>query len=144
MLSQFSYPIICTDKYVQTVNFYEDHFDFAPEFELKDFVILKRKDYEDCYIAIISSDNQILPEKYMKTVSGMILNYPTKDVRATYQQMYWEGLNIISEPVETPCLRKHFFVEDPNGILIDVATDIKTNANGIIDEIRELCSESVA
>ena len=78
------------------------------------------------------------------TVSGMILNYPTKDVRATYQQMYWEGLNIISEPVEAPCLRKHFFVEDPNGILIDVATDIKTNANRTIDEIRELCSESVA
>jgi len=144
MLSQFSYPIICTDKYVQTVNFYEDHFDFAPEFELKDFVILRRKDYEECYIAIISSDNQILPKKYRKPVSGMILNYPTKDVRATYQQMYWEGLNIVSEPAEAPCLRKHFFVEDPNGILIDVATDIKAPPNGIIDEIRELCSESVA
>lgn len=144
MLSQFSYPIICTDKYVQTVNFYEDHFDFAPEFELKDFVILKRKDYDDCYIAIISSDNETIPKQYRKAVSGMILNYPVRDVRASYQQLYWEGLNIVSEPADAPCLRKHFFVEDPNGILIDIAEDIKSTNLGIIDEIKELCSESAA
>lgn len=144
MLSQFSYPIICTDKYVQTVNFYEDYFDFSPEFEMKDFVILKRNDYEDSYIAIISSDNETLPKKYRKTVTGMILNYPVKDVRASYQQMYWEGLNIVSEPSEAPCLRKHYFVEDPNGILIDIAMDVKTKKFAAVDSINELCTENVA
>tara|TARA_B100000780_G_scaffold242657_1_gene185540 strand:- start:139 stop:615 length:477 start_codon:yes stop_codon:yes gene_type:complete len=127
MLSNFSYPVICTRNYAQTVNFYEDHFGFAPEFEMPDFSILKRSDSENDYIAIIDENHEVIPKQYHRSIKGMILHFPVKDVNVAYQQFYWEGLNIITEPGQSPNIGlKHFFVEDPNGILISVAEALDT------------------
>lgn len=140
MLAQFYYPIICTDHYVKTVNFYEDHFDFAPDFELSGFIIMKHRTEEHMYLAIIDKNHNAIPKQYKKPVSGMILNYPVKDVRAAYQQYYWEGLNIISEPESASCARRHFFIEDPNGILIDIAEHAPNGKKGNVkDQITALC-----
>lgn len=134
MFSQIFYPIICTENYVKTVNFYEDHFEFIPEFELSGFTILNHKHNENMYLAIMDRTHDAIPEQYKKTVSGMILNYPVKDVNAAYQQYYWEGLNIVSEPAVAPCARKHFFIEDPNGILIDIAQHVEMKNITCLDE----------
>lgn len=126
MLSQFLYPIICTENYVQTVNFYEDHFDFIPEFELPGYVILKRKEHDNNYLAIIDKNHENIPEQYRKTATGMILNYPVKSANIAYQQFYWEGLHIVSEPRSDAGYPKsrYFYIEDPNGMLINVAEEI--------------------
>ena len=124
MLSQFSYPIICTENFKQTVAFYEDHFDFVSAFELDGFVILQRQNWPDMYLAIIDSHNKAIPEAYQRPTSGMILNFPVDDAKSTYDRLYWEGLNLVTEPQNALCGRKHFFVEDPSGILIDVAENI--------------------
>ena len=144
MLSQFSYPIICSEKYIKTVNFYEDHFEFVPEFEEANFVILKRKDRDDIYLAIIDTNHKGIPDRYRKSVSGMILNYPVKDTRAAYQQYYWEGLNIVSEPEVSSCARKHFFVEDPNGILIDIAEDVEIEKTNILETLSNIRQQRVS
>ncbi|MFP4314377.1 MAG: VOC family protein, partial [Alphaproteobacteria bacterium] len=129
------YPIICTENYAKTVNFYEDHFDFSAAFEMNGFTVLQHKTNKTMYLAILDRNHNSIPEQYKKPVSGMILNFPVKDVRITYQQLYWEGLNIITEPEVTPCARKHFFVEDPNGILIDVTQDVQYIQNPDMDNI---------
>ena len=139
MLSQFSYPIVCTEKFEQTVAFYEDHFGYAPAFEMDGFVILKRKDWSDMYLAIIDSSHKAIPEAYRRSVNGMILNMPVANVDAAYQEVYWEGLNIISEPEVAICGRNHFFVEDPNGILIDVAENLDIDELPSGEKLKELC-----
>ncbi len=139
MLSQFSYPIICSDKFEQTVAFYEDHFEFAPSLEMEGFVILGRADWPDMYLAIMDFTHSTIPEKYRKPVSGMILNYPTKDVKALYVKLYEDGLDLITEPSHAKCGRKHFFVEDPNGILIDVAEDVALAEVMSPEEFKDLC-----
>ena len=140
MLSHFSYPIVCTEKFVQTVAFYEDYFGYSPAFEMEGFVILKREDWDEMYLAVIDSTHEAIPEQYQRAVSGMILNMPVKDVGAAYQELYWEGLNIVSEPEAVLCGRKHFFVEDPNGILIDIAENVAIET--VIDnseQMKDLC-----
>lgn len=47
MLSQFMYPIICSEKFSQTVAFYEDHFDYHVAMEMEGFVIMQRADWND-------------------------------------------------------------------------------------------------
>jgi|GEM_PF-397233 len=140
MLSNFSYPIICTDDYVQTVNFYEDHFDFTPEFELPQFSILKRQGCNNSFIAIVDKNHSSIPGPYRAQTKGMILHLPVSSVDSAYQQFYWEGLNIVSEPAVAPNIGvKHFYVEDPNGTLLCVAEAIdygNLDAFSIIDELR--------
>jgi catechol 2,3-dioxygenase-like lactoylglutathione lyase family enzyme len=125
MLSEFSYPIICTKKFKQTVNFYEDYFNYAPELEMPCFVVLKRQDWDNCYLAVIDANHHAIPEPYRRPVSGMLLNYPVKDVEKAYDRFYLEGLNVVSEPITSLCSKKHFFIEDPNGILIDIGENVK-------------------
>lgn len=126
MLSNFTYPVLCTKKYAQTVNYFEDHFDYAPEFELPNFSILKRKGHDNNYIAIIDDNHEQIPEEFRGSTKGVILTYPVDNINTTYQQLYWEGLNILSEPVEAICKEtKHFYVVDPNGILIDIVENPK-------------------
>lgn len=125
MLSEFSYPIVCSQKFSETVAFYEDYFDFEPAFEMEGFVVLKRRGSRDMYLAIMDANNKTLPEQYRRPVQGMILNYPVGDADAAYRKSYLDGLNVVSEsPEEALCGRRHYFVEDPNGILIDVAQEI--------------------
>lgn len=124
VLTQFSYPIICTDKFSETMAYYEDHLGFAPAFEIKGFAIMKREEYADVYIAVIDARNEEIPEAYRRPVSGMILNFPVEDVEQAHSDLYLEGLDIVSEPKMSMCGRKHFFVEDPNGILINVAENV--------------------
>jgi len=128
MLSQFSYPIICSEQFSKTVAFYEDHFDYVPEFEMQGFSILKRSDRDDVYLAVISSQHDALPAAYKHPVQGMLLSYPVDDVDEFYDHVYHEGLTLMSEPRSLACGRKHFYIEDPNGILIDVAENIDISA----------------
>jgi catechol 2,3-dioxygenase-like lactoylglutathione lyase family enzyme len=139
MLSQFSYPMICTDNFEQTVAFYEDYFEFMPSLEMEGFVILSRETWQDMYLAVIDCNHTTIPEKFRKPVSGMILNFPTEDVKATYEKLYDEGLDIVSEPEDAKCGRKHFFVEDPNGILIDVAEEVDMEKLMSPEELKDLC-----
>lgn len=139
MLSQFMYPIICTEKFSQTVAFYEDHFGYYVAMEMNGFVILQRENWSDMYLAIMDKSHPAIPEQYRRSVSGMILSMPVRDVMAAHQEAYWEGLNVISEPEKALCGRKHFFVEDPNGILIDVAENVPLEGLMDDDQIKEVC-----
>jgi len=140
MLSQFSYPIICTDRFERTAAFYEDYFDFYPAFEMEGLSVFKRNEWKDMYVAFIDYHHEAIPEHFRTPVKGMILNYPVKDVQAAYQDCYFEGLNIVSEPSLAICGRNHFFVEDPNGILIDIAEDIDLEAVlGSAEKVKDLC-----
>lgn len=140
MLSNFSYPIICADDYVQTVNFYEDHFDFVPEFELPQFSIMKRQNCDNSFIAIVDKNHDCIPKQYQEQTKGMILHLPVNNADSAYQQLYWEGVPIITEPSVVPDIgAKHFYVEDPNSILIFVAEVVNygnLDAMSIIDELK--------
>lgn len=142
MLSEFSYPIICTHKFVETVNFYEDYLNYSPEMEMVNYVILKRNDWDNCYLAIIDTAHPGIPDQYRKQVSGMLLNYPVNNVDQTYEDLYWEGLNIVSELTTTPCFKKRFFIEDPNGILIAVGENMIPAYNK--EDLKKVGDESFA
>ena len=126
------YPIICTNRLVETVNFYEDHFDFIPEIQMDEYVLLKHSVYEDRYLAFLDVTCPILPKEAQKVSSGIIINFPVKNVDAAYQQAYWEGLDIVEEPKAAKCGRKHFLIRDPNGIYLDVMQNDKVSEEYLV------------
>ncbi len=120
MFASFSYPNICTDKYAETVAFYEDYLDYEVSFELQGFAVMRRTDWANIYLAIINSKHAAIPEHYRKTVAGMILSYPSHSVKDAYDTLYWEGITLVTKPAKADCGHNFFFVEDPNGILIEI------------------------
>lgn len=124
MMLQNSYPIITTDQFQKTVAFYEDYFEFGSVLEVEGYAVLQDQGNAESMIAIIDSANENIPTPFRKPTSGMILNYHVADVVAAYDKMYLEGLEIVTAPQHSTCGRLHFFVKDPNGILINVAAVI--------------------
>lgn len=139
MFSEFSYPIICTKKFVKTVNFYEDYLDFELAFEMEGFSVLKRKDWDDVYLAVIDVEHEAIPDSYRKETQGVILNFPVFDVDMAYDTVYHDGLDIVSQPDNSLCGRKHFFIQDPNGILIDIAQNVPLSDVMDEDQIFDKC-----
>lgn len=123
MVNDLSYPIICTQKFAQTVAFYEDHLDFEISYEVPQFVLLKRKTHDNVFLSIIDFDHHNIPDQYRRNVAGFILNYPVSDVMQAYKDIYWDGLDIVTKPQESNCLNTNFLIEDPNGVLINIVQD---------------------
>lgn len=119
-MAQSFYPILMTDKYVETINFYEDFFDFAVETETDTFTILRHKEHDKVRIAVVATEHEEIPTTHVKLVQGLILNFPVSDIVDAYERYYMKGLEIKTKPKLSPYGRRHFMVEDPNGVLIDV------------------------
>ncbi len=131
------YPIICTDKLKETINFYEDHFGFRPYYEIEYYAYLNHPEHEDMHIGIADLSHPDLPPNYKSTVSGMMLSFFTDDIQKMYDELYMEGVDLASEIKDEACGRRHFGVIDPNGIMISVSqTGVEAKGN-LIEEIRQ-------
>lgn len=120
MLKDFSCPLICTSKYAQTISFYEDTLDYEPLLEREGFAILRRSDNHASLLGVVSCGYKELPKGHNCSVQGMFILYGVDDIQATYDKMYMEGLNIITEVTETEAGTKHFELEDPNGVIVGI------------------------
>ena len=140
------YPIICTNKLRETINFYEDHFGFRAFYEAEHYAYLKHDEHENMHIGIASVSHPDLPETFKQPVSGMILSLFTEDIQKVYDELYMEGIELASEIKDESCGRRHFTVIDPNGVIISVSQagvkpignlidDLQSDYNATLDEV---------
>lgn len=122
-MSLLSCPIICTDKFVQTVDFYEDHLGFTLAVETDGYALMKREGHEGAWLSVIDRSCQCRQDKCRDGVKGFVLPYPVSDVGQAYERFYWDGLTLLNEPNRSETGSIHFMVEDPNGIVIDVSQE---------------------
>lgn len=132
------HTVICTDKLVKTVNFYEDFFDFVPVFETDDHVIMQRGSDKKSQIAVIDVNHEALPEGYRKVTTGLMLNIPVEDIQKSFEHFYYEGLDLASEVAEAKCGQTYFMIEDPNNNLITIFEKKQTERVALIDHERPL------
>jgi uncharacterized glyoxalase superfamily protein PhnB len=113
------HPTIVSEKFIPTVNFYEDYFGFIVTLEQDGFTLLQKEASPGDRIAIFDKTHQCV-EGRVKPVQGLILNIAVDDVKEKYDALYMEGLEIYKEYGLDIHGRKHFVVYDPNGVLINV------------------------
>ena len=142
-MSRHYYPIILTDNFRDTVNYYEDYFDCVPELEMDCFAVLKHNSDNGIRIGVMKADHKAVPEQYRRNVQGLILNFPVEDVIKAYDHFYFEGLDIEGEPGLAPCGRRHFMIRDPNGVLIDVMEDYDPFVEELQEEVGRKEKETV-
>lgn len=113
------HPTIVSDKYVPTINFYEDFFGFVATVEKEGFTLLQNISNPGSRIAIFESSHECVADR-VSPVQGLILNLPVEDVRTKYDALYMEGLDFYKELGTDIYGRKHFVVYDPSGVLVNV------------------------
>ncbi len=132
------HTVICTDRLVKTVNFYEDFFEFVPVFETEDHVLMQRGDDVKSQIAIIDVNHASLPDGFRNVTSGLMLSFPVDDVKKSYEHFYYEGVDMASAPATASCGQEYFMMKDPNNNLITLIENERTECVAFIDNERPL------
>lgn len=119
------YPVICTDKLAESKAFYIKHFPFELSFDSDWYISLKSTGERPFELALLDYSHETIPEGHRKNVSGgLIINFEVEDVDSVYEQFKAAGAPIHKELRSETFGQRHFITSDPNGVLIDVITEI--------------------
>lgn len=119
-----SYPVICTDKLIQSKAFYSDYFGFETTFEAQWYVSMRSKASPDYELALLDFRHSSLPESYRKQAQGVLINVEVPNVDDVYDDLKHKDLPMILDLKSEEWGQRHFITKDPNGILIDVIQNI--------------------
>ncbi|MFI1465211.1 VOC family protein [Nocardia carnea] len=120
------YPVLATPRIAAARDFYTRWFGFEVVFEADWYVSLRRTEGERFYeLALLDPEHPTLPAGYRKPVQGLLLNFEVDDVDAEWERLVVQGglspeLEIRSEDFG----QRHFILAAPDGVLVDVITEI--------------------
>lgn len=124
-LSSF-YPVIATHDIATAHDFYVRHFGFAATFAADWYVSLHRPDASQYELALLDASHPTIPEGHRTPITGgLVLNFEVDDVDAEHARLVGEaGLKELL-PLRTETFgQRHFIIEAPDGVLIDIITVI--------------------
>jgi uncharacterized glyoxalase superfamily protein PhnB len=117
------YPVIQTEDVAASSIFYVQHFGFGVTFESDWYVSLNHPSGFE--LAILHATHPTIPDHFRHTVRGLILNFEVEDVDAEYKRLIEHaGLPVQRNLKSEDFGQRHFITSDPNGVLIDVITNI--------------------
>lgn len=115
------YPVICSRKFAETVNFYEDFFGYVPLSEYPDYCVMEHPQ-TGARLAVVAYTYDGIPMDYRRPVQGMILEFPVADVQGTFDALYMEGVDLITDIEVAIRGIPYFMARDPyNDILIKIS-----------------------
>jgi catechol 2,3-dioxygenase-like lactoylglutathione lyase family enzyme len=118
------YPVICTAQLEATRDFYTAHFDFEVTFSSDWYISLKHRGASHYELALLDPGHSSIPAGFGKPVQGLLLNFEVEDVDSEYARLNSAGLPMYLSLRSEAWGQRHFITADPNGVLIDVITNI--------------------
>lgn len=119
------YPVIATKEIARTVDFYVQHFGFTVTFEADWYVSMRHRTAPHYELAVLDYTHASVPKTGRHAVAGLLLNVEVDDVDAEYERLI-DGANLpILKDIRSEVWgQRHFITADPNGVMIDVITNI--------------------
>ncbi|MEM6533222.1 MAG: VOC family protein [Myxococcota bacterium] len=114
------FPDICSDDLVACRDFYTAMFDFEIVFEIDWYVQLKCPANDALQIAFVTREHSSVPSKYREHPRGVVITLETDAVDPLFDRAKRLGLNIILPVQDEVWGQRHFMIEDPNGLVVDV------------------------
>jgi catechol 2,3-dioxygenase-like lactoylglutathione lyase family enzyme len=124
------YPVIATGDVAAAHDFYARHFGFKETFAADWYVSLHRPDAPQYELALLDADHPTLPEGHRVPVrGGLILNFEVDDVDEEHRRLVGKAGLTELLPLRTEEFgQRHFIVEAPDGVMVDVITVIPPTA----------------
>lgn len=124
------YPVLMVDDVAASAHFYRDVLGFETTFEADWYVSLRHDVAGE--LAILDRTHETVPEGFREPVGGLLLNVEVSDAVAEHARMV-EDLQLPQRlPLRDEAFgQRHFIVEAPGGVLIDVIEPIEPSAEFI-------------
>lgn len=114
---------IVTEKFQETKAFYTQELGFGVTFENEFYLLLHSPNHqaELSFLLPYHPSQQALFQKPFQG-EGMYLTLEVDDVNQWYQKLKAKGIEIKIDLRDEPWGDRHFAIQDPNGIGIDIVT----------------------
>ena len=114
---------ILTEKLSQTKSFYTENLGFEVKFENDFYLLLKTPNERDTLSFLLPNHPTQQPFFHKPFLGqGVYLTIEVDAVDELYHQLKSKGIDIKVDLRDEPWGERHFAVEDPNGIGIDIVT----------------------
>jgi uncharacterized glyoxalase superfamily protein PhnB len=125
MKSTQYYPVLMTERVAETARFYEDHFRFACLFRSDWYVHLQSSEDANVNLAILDGDHATIPAAARGgRATGVLLNFEVGNADVEYERVLAQGLTVLLALRDEAFGQRHFIVQGPDGVLIDVIQPI--------------------
>lgn len=122
------YPVVLSADVAQAARFYIDHFHFRPLFQSNWYVHLQSAEDAAVNLGLVAKDHETIPAVGRGRVGAMLLNFEVEDVDSHYARLGAEGVRMALNLRDEVFGQRHFIVEGPDGVLIDVIRPIPPDA----------------
>ena len=122
------YPVLMSGDLNQAAQFFIDHFQFQESFRSDWYIILKNIE-SGFELAFIDSKHGTVPQAYQSKASGLIINIEVDNVDCFYEELRQQEEMEFLLPIKSEDFgQRHFIVEAPGSVLVDVIQVIPPNA----------------
>jgi uncharacterized glyoxalase superfamily protein PhnB len=119
------YPVIGSNRLAETAAFYVQHFGFTVTFEAEWYVSMRHAAAPQYELAVLDYNHPSVPAAGQQAVAGLLLNFEVDDVDAEYERLIKGAhLPLLRDLRSEVWGQRHFITGDPNGVLIDVITNV--------------------
>ncbi len=113
------YPVVMTQDVKQCAEFFIKYFDFSMTFEADWYISLIDENKNE--LAILDYRHETVPSNFRLPISGLLLNVEVDDVDKVYEVLKKDLKdNVILDIKSEDFGQRHFIVEGPSAILVDV------------------------
>ncbi|WP_224389444.1 VOC family protein [Pseudonocardia sp. ICBG1293] len=122
------YPVLATADVPAARAFWTGPMDFEIVFDTDWYVSLRRGRFE---LAVLDRDHPTIPAAYRgRSAGGMLVNLEVDDVDAEWDRLVVHGgLEALLPVRDEDFGQRHFVVAGPDGVLVDVITEIAPSAD---------------
>lgn len=117
------YPVLMVDDVAAAARFYREELGFETTFEADWYVSLR---FDGGELAILDRQHETIPQSFREPVRGLLLNVEVTDAAAEHARLVGERGVPERLPLRDEAFgQRHFIVEAPGGVLIDVIEPIE-------------------
>lgn len=119
------FPDVCSTRLRESKEFYASLFDMKPVFDIDWYVQMQSEHDENVQIAFVAKEHPSVPQKFALDPQGVVITLELDDVDSIYKRAKKAKLPIVQDLRDEEWGQRHFMVEDPNGLLVDVVKMIE-------------------
>ncbi|WP_428387943.1 VOC family protein [Mucisphaera sp.] len=101
------------------------HFSFQAAFKSDWYVHLVHAERPTCCLAVLHAEHETIPASYGAEARGVLVNFEIDDASSAFEQAKRDGLEIVQPLRDEVFGQRHFIVQAPGGVLVDVIEEIE-------------------
>jgi len=123
------YPVILVKDTSACAQFFIQHFGFSSTFTSQWYMSLENDGSE---LALLSHNHETIPDNFRNHTTGLILNFEVEDAELEFSRLVHNEHCVVKLPLKDEDFgQRHFILEGPEGILIDVIQNIAPSSTFI-------------